>query len=643
MDLQDRVWKKVRFYDVEINDHFWKSRIDKLRNVSLHAQYQMLRKYGAIANFSNVINGNSGKYYGLFFSDADVYKWIEAACYSIKNHPDSKLEKCIQKITRLIQKTQQPDGYINTYFQLMEPDKKFTNFGACHELYTAGHLIQAGIANFSATGKKTLLQVAVQCTDHIDSIIGPGKLEAVDGHAGIEMALVDLHHLTGEIRYLNLAQFFIDKRGDSDSRLKWECGHLDEIAGEYGKPGKNNLKYYNSYKQYDGRYAQDHLPVRKQTKVVGHAVRAMYLYCGMADLAAVTGEKELIIALERLWEHLTTKRMYITGGIGATRANEGFTQDYDLPNDTVCAETCAAVGMILWNHRLLNLTKNKRYADILEKVLYNAFLVSISLDGKKYFYNNPLKSNGTEHRYRWYECFCCPPNAARILSTIGNYIYSYSGNELVVHLFIQSKVQVRINGDDVILIQSTDYPWDGKIQLAFKQKKPVFFSLYIRIPDWCLRYTLLLNNEKIALSVKDGYIEIERLWQSNDTLFLDLDMPVFQVTAHPSVKQNFGKIALQRGPLVYCLEQVDHGNPVDQITVPSRMKMKYRCIPDLLDGVVVIEGNAYIPDYKTWNNSLYQRWNVRKLYKEILFKAVPYYAWDNRAPGSMVVWINGSA
>lgn len=419
-----QIFKAIPFNKVIIDDRFWKPRIDNNQYISLPYQFEQLNSSGVLDNFKRVIGRLGGEYVGPFWMDSDAYKWLEAASYTLATNPDPRIQKWVDEVITLVKDTQEPDGYLNTYFQLVEPNKKFTNLGICHELYCAGHLIQAAVAHYKATGQKTLLNIARRQADCIDANFGVGKLEGMPGHEEIEMALVDLYRVTGEERYLNLSRFFIDQRGKSNSRFRFELAHLDEIAGKPGIPGQLNQKFYGTYESYDGSYAQDHLPVREQDVVVGHAVRAMYLYCGMADLAAETGDEGLLKAMERLWKNVTTRRMYITGGIGPTKENEGFTRDFDLPNDTAYAETCAAVGMIMWNHRLLQLKGESRYADIMEQVLYNGFLAGVSLNGCKFFYDNPLQSDGTHHRQNWFWCACCPPNMLRILASLGGYIYS---------------------------------------------------------------------------------------------------------------------------------------------------------------------------------------------------------------------------
>lgn len=635
------IFQPVLLSNVTICDSFWLPRLETNRTVSLFHQYQQLLKYGALENFKRAAGEGSRNFTGLYFSDSDVYKWLEASSYSLKTHWDSRLKSIVDEVISLITAAQEPNGYLNTYFQLVEPDKKFTNLGVCHELYTAGHLIGAAVAHYHATGESSLLSTACRLANHIAAIFGPGKLEAVDGHAGIEMALIALYRVTDNLSYLNLAQYFIDQRGRSDSRLRWELAHLDEIGGKLGKPGQHNRKFFGSYEAYDGRHAQDHLPVREQTEATGHAVRGMFLFCGMADLAVETGDRRLIAALERIWRHLTTRRLYITGGIGSARANEGFTRDYDLPNDTACAECCAAVGMVLWNYRMLNITGEGRYADLMERVLYNAFLVGVSLDGTKYFYNNPLQSNGDHHRQEWYECACCPPNIARLLASLAGYVYSKFETGLAVNLYVQSSVVVDLeNGVTFKFSQATNYPWDGHIRCRLEIPKPVRLELRLRIPDWCRFYTLKVNQKSVKAKVHKGYAVIERLWSPGDCLELNLSMRIERIVAYPEVSQAAGKVALQRGPLIYALESCDNAFPVEQLILLKNSRLRSRFIKELCGGVTVIEGMGLIPEQTGWEGTLYRWGETAQRYSKVMFRAVPYYLWDNRQPGKMIVWIN---
>jgi DUF1680 family protein len=626
---------------VTVNDKFWKPRLENNRLVSLFCQYKHLVKSGVLDNFKNAsMRIKTGvDFHGLFFADSDAYKWLEAVSFSIMTHPDSRLEVLADELIGMIAAAQEDNGYINTYMQLIEPDKKFTNLGVCHELYTAGHLIQAAVIHHQASDKTIFLNIACRLADHLVEVFGPGKFEAVDGHAGVEMSLVGLYRETRVRRYLDLARFFINQRGACNSRLRWELQHLDQIAGKLGKPGQNNLKHYGSYEKYDGRYAQDHLPVREQTEVVGHAVRAMYLYCGMVDVAIETKDATLISVLERLWRHLTTRMIYITGGIGPDRTNEGFTRDYDLPNDSTCAESCAAVGLIMWNQRMSQITSDSRYADLMELVLYNALLVGVSLDGQRYFYNNPLQSSGACHRENWYECACCPPNIARLLASLNTYIYSWRYPDLMVNLYIQSSGEICLaTGEKIRFQQETNYPWDGRVRLKFESEQTAYFRLLLRIPGWCRFYQLSINNNEFKALLKKGYAVIERIWSAGDYVEFDMKMPIERIIANPAVCYDTGRIAIQRGPLVYCLEDIDQEVAVEQVLIPEDIVLTDRFIADFLGGVVVIEGIAFTQKDPNWEGVLYRPKTATEKYK-VPIRAIPYYCWDNRNPGGMAVWL----
>jgi DUF1680 family protein len=558
-----------------------------------------------------------------YFWDSDVAKWIEAASYSLATHPDPELDALLDEVIDKSAGAQQEDGYLNIYFTVVEPQNRWVNLAHWHELYCAGHLMEAAVAHFQATGKRSLLDVMCRYADYIDSVFGPGKRDGTPGHEEIELALVKLYHTTGEERYLKLSQFFLDQRGQQPSYFKKELGKLNPEWGD----------------RFNPEYCQDHLPVREQSEVVGHAVRAMYLYCGMADVANETGDQGLLDACERLWSNVCLKRMYVTGGIGPSRHNEGFTGDYDLPNESAYAETCAAIGLVFWNHRLLQLRGDGRFADVMERALYNGTISGVSLDGTKFFYVNPLESRGNHHRQDWFGCACCPPNIARLIASIGGYVYSQAENDAYVHLYIQGSGTLQIGGQQVVLKQETDYPWDGRIMLSTKLESPAVFGLNLRIPGWSQNATLTVNDEALDVEMvtKLGYARIEREWKAGDQVELTLPMPVERIEAHPSVRQDVGHVALQRGPVVYCLEQVDNPVPPHRIALPRDAELKPHFEVNLLGGVTVIKSDALAVDDLDWSNTLY-RSEPAKL-KPFEITAIPYYAWDHREPGEMRVWI----
>jgi len=592
----------VLFTDVKLTDRFWAPRIEINRKVTVPHCLKQCEITHRIRNFEVAAGLAEGKFQGIYFNDSDVYKVLEGVAYALHAHPDAKLEAQLDEVIAKIAAAQHDDGYLNTYYTLVEPDKRWTNLHVRHELYCAGHLFEAAVAHYRATGKRTLLDVAIRFADHIAGIFGEGKRVGVPGHEGIELALVKLYEVTGKKKYLDLAKFFIDKRG-----------------------------YANR------EYSQDHIPVREQSEIVGHAVRAMYLYSGVADVAARTGDKALMAAMDRIWPDVAHRKMYITGGIGPSASNEGFTVPYDLPNDTAYAETCAAIGMALWNHRLVLLHGHAKYADILERVLYNGSISGVSLDGSKFFYVNPLAGRGHHHRQSWYGCACCPTNVVRFIPQAGGYLYATSPNGVWVNLYAASEAAVKLNGKEIKLIQETDYPWSGQVKLTINPASPATFDVNLRIPGWCEGATAWLNGKAIdSTPGENGYLRISRKWRRGDTITLDMPMPIRRIAANPKVAANVGRVALQRGPVVYCLEAVDNGGSVRDIALPREAKLEARFEPDLLGGVTVLRGKALRRKPVEWGDVLYQPVPQSE---EISIVAVPYHAWDNREPGEMLVWL----
>jgi DUF1680 family protein len=592
----------VPFQDVHIDDAFWSPRIATNRRVTVEANLHQCEVTGRIKNFAVAGKLVPGKHEGQLYNDSDVYKVIEGIAYTLTSKRDPKLEERTDRIIDQIAAAQQPDGYLNTYFTLVKPKERWTNIRYGHELYCSGHLIEAAVAYYQATGKRKLLDVACKLADHIDSVFGPDKKHDVPGHEELELALVKLYRVTGQKRYLDLARFFIDLRGHADKRTLF------------------------------GEYAQDHKPVRAQTEVVGHAVRAMYLYCGMADVAAITGDKELRSALEKIWHDVVDRKMYITGGIGPSASNEGFTVPYDLPNDSAYAETCAAVGMALWNHRMFLMSGDGKYADVLEREVYNGLLSGVSLGGDRFFYVNPLGSKGNHHRVPWFDCSCCPTNIVRYIPAMGERVYAHRGNELWTVLYMGNTATVPLEGGRVKLTEETRYPWDGDVVLRVEPERSFAFSLNLRVPGWCKETPRLsVNGEDLpVVSPEHGYLRVHRKWEAGDVVRLTLPMTVQRVHADPHVKADVGRVALQRGPVVFCLEgQLLRGN-VRNLCLPPDARFEARYEKDLLGGVETILGEAL----------LVERDKDGKLVTgPYLFKAIPYYAWDNRRPGPMVVWL----
>ena len=582
--------EQIDFSHVKINDNFWSPRLSKHVSATLPVCIdQIENQTGRIRNFENAAKGE-GEHSGIFFDDSDVYKALEGMAYSLINNPDPELEKKADEWIDKFAAAQQPDGYINTFYTLTGLDKRWTNMDK-HEMYCAGHMIEAGVAYYQATGKRKLLDVCIRMTDHMMSQFGPGKRHWVPGHEEIELALVKLYQTTQEQKYLDFAYWLLEERGH---------GH-----GTMGDEGK-----------WDPVYYQDIVPVRRLTDISGHAVRCMYLYCGMADVAALKNDTGYIAAIDRLWDDVVHRNMYITGGIGSSRDNEGFTEDYDLPNLDAYCETCASVGMVLWNQRMNQLTGDSKYIDVLERSLYNGALAGISLGGDRFFYVNPLESKGDHHRQEWYGCTCCPSQLSRFLPSIGNYIYASSDDALWVNLYIGNTGQIRIGETDILLTQETDYPWDGSVKLTISTSQPLEKEIRLRIPNWCKTYDLSINGKRINVSEEKGYAVIKD-WKSQDVIALDMDMPVEIVAADPHVKENFGKRVIQRGPLVYCMEEIDNPEYFDQIQLSPSTTFQTAFVSDILNGIKTIKTNGRA--------------------QSATF--IPYYAWDNRKAGKMRVWI----
>jgi len=586
--------RPIPFTDVNIKDEFWKPKLKQHQTVTIPTCLEQCEQTGRIANFEKAAKGE-GEFEGTYFNDSDVYKVLEGVAYSLMHERDPQLEAYADQIIAKIAAAQEPDGYLDTYYTLSTTETRWTDM-CLHEMYCGGHMIEAAIAYHQATGKDQFLQVAIKLADHYDSVFGPDKRHWVTGHEEIELALIKLYHHTGEQRYLKLAEFLLDERGK---------GH-----------GKGSY-IWGDQKPSGVEYCQDHLPVRQQTQIEGHAVRAMYLYTAMADMAAVTGDEGLKQACLTIWKNLVEKRMYITGGIGSSAENEGMTEDYDLPNDTAYCETCAAVGMVMWNHRLNLLTGDSRYVDVLERSLYNCALAGVSLSADRFFYVNPLATDGSHHRQPWFYCSCCPTQVARFIPSIGSYVAMMGENSVYFNLYMQSDILARLQGGDVRFAVETAYPWEGHVKMTMEMDAPMHMTLHFRYPAWCRSGRLEINGAAVQRpQIKNGYLPVERQWKPGDVVVLHFEMPVERCYSHPLVRQNHGRIALQRGPLVYCMEETDNPN-FTGAHLPNQVQYVTGHEQDLLGGVTTIQ--AVSAD------------------SSLLF--VPYFAWDNREPGQMMVWV----
>lgn len=627
---------------VEVKDNFWSFYQELIRDVVLPYQEQILKdeipgaeKSGAIQNLRIAAGMEEGVFYGQVFQDSDIWKWLEAVSYISNMEETGNLQEGAQQIIGLLERAQEEDGYLNTYFQLKEPDHKWQNLLECHELYCAGHLIEAAVADYEMTGKCRLLNPAIRLADLIDSRFGPGKVRGIPGHEEIELALLRLARATGEQRYFDLAGYFLAERGTEPNYFAEEQKKRDWV--------------YWQMDLEERTYTQNHRPVRDQDSAEGHAVRAMYLYTAMADMAAAADDESLKAACRKIWRNVTEKRMYITGGVGSGAKGETFTVDYDLPNDRAYAETCAAVGLVFWARKMLNIALDGNYADVMERALYNGVLGGMGRDGRHFFYVNPLEVvpgisgqvPGYEHvrpvRPRWYACACCPPNIARLLASLGKYAWGEAPGFVYSHLYLGGifhAAQNRISWKTV-----TDYPWEGRILYeVYNSENEEQTALVIRIPGWCPSYSLSVNGKECTNGHENrqGYITIKRAWKKGDTVCLQLSMEIKRIYANLMVREDTGCIALMRGPLVYCIEEADNGTGQNALLLPAGSEVReYRKYDGALGDYVGLEADGLrLEDNR---DALYSETPPREVNTRIC--AVPYFLWGNRQAGEMRVWI----
>jgi DUF1680 family protein len=627
-NIQDYPVRPVPFMNVKVNDNFWLPRIITNREITIPYSFRMCEETGRINNFIYAAGIKQGKFCSVFpFDDSDVYKILEGAAYSLHTYPDVKLETYCDSIIRIIAMTQEPDGYLMTWRQIdpLSPPTswsggkdRWSDISNGHELYNMGHLYEAAVAYYQATGKRQLLDVALKSADLVWDVFGPGKRDSVPGHEEIEIGLVKLYRVTGDLKYLEMAKLFIDRRGSK----------------KYNPEGKNLWE--------TGAYWQNHLPVTQQREAVGHAVRAGYLYSGMADVSALFDNREYKLALDYIWNNVVGKKIYLTGGVGASGTGEAFGRDYELPNAEAYAETCAAIAQIFWNHRMFLLTGESKYIDVLERVLYNGSISGVSLEGNSFFYPNVLESNGAK-RNPWFPCSCCPSNITRFIPSVPGYIYASREDTLFINLFVGSEAVTDIKGRQIKIRQETQYPWDGNIRITVDPEKSVSFILKIRIPGWARNkpipgdlYTysggtgsqimLKVNTEIIPADNYSDYIILSRKWKKGDRIEINIDMPVKLVVANENVKADSGKMAIERGPVVYCAESIDNDANVLDLCISDNSKWSTERMPELLKGITVIKGKAYLLSVR--NSS----------YIEKEFTAIPYYAWAHRGESEMAVW-----
>jgi uncharacterized protein len=625
----------VPFTSVSIEGAFWRERLDTVLTRTIPSQYEQLTQHGLLESLTIPQPPPPlripVKQHGIstqIFWDSDVGKWIEAASYALAHRRDATIETQIEQITDWLQKAQLPDGYLNCWFIGRALDNRWTNLRDCHELYCAGHLLEGAIAYYQATNRRRLLDVLQRYVDHIAQTFGrgPGQKRGYSGHPEIELALIKLYHAARDRKHLDLAAYFIDERGQQPPH------YFDLEALARGEDPK--AWWFHSYE-----YNQSHRPVREQDKVVGHAVRAMYLYAAMADLAAEFGDDSLRRACESLWRDATTKRMYITAGLGPSASNEGFTHDYDLPNDTAYAESCASVALAFWAQRMLNLDCDGAYADVMEQALYNGALSGLSRDGTHYFYENPLESDGSQHRWEWHPCPCCTMNVSRVIASVGGYFYSVGTDVVAVHLYGGNAARLDLAGRTVRLRQDTDYPWSGRVRIEVDPGREATFALRLRIPGWARSHDLQVNGAPAPGALVRGYRELHRTWQAGDVVTLDLPMPVERLYAHPDVRAGIGRVCLKRGPLVYCVEQVDNPDvPVGRLRLRRAATLRAEVRPELLEGIVTLEGEAELTAEEGWEGRLYR--SQPPTTRKVMFTAVPYYFWNNRGANRMLVWLH---
>jgi len=632
-EMYGQIVEEVSFQNVIINDNFWRPKIETNRLAGIRHALQQASQ--SIEYFDIAAGKKKGEHKGNLASDSDVYKIIQGAAYALYHTPDKELEAIVDSVIDRIVAAQQPDGYLFTYWTIQDPSQRWKDLERKHELYCAGHMFEAAAAYYQVTGKRKFLDAAIRFADHIDSVFGPAKRRDVPGHEEIELALYKLYKVTGEKRYLDLSIFFIDERGNPE-RI------ADALIPPEHDPNANT-----PWRWRHPSYRQDHLPVTEQYYAIGHAVRACYLYSAMADIYIETKDPKYLPPLDSIWNDIVSKKLYITGGIGTRQFHdEGFGSDYLLPNDQAYCETCANIALTFWNRRMNLLHGDAKYADLVELTMYNSGISGVSLSGDRFFYTNPLESDGSHRRRAWFNPPCCPTNIVRFLPEIGGTIYGKKDNEIYINQFIGSKATIDMANNEITLIQETDYPWNGVITLKIEPETPVKLKLHLRIPGWARgkilpgglyhyledeaspeqEMILKVNGRRIRkLSLKRGYAVIDRKWKQGDVVELELPMNIRLVAGNPRIEDTHGKVVLIRGPMVYCLEEADNEryfeDPGKVYLLPTGLEARYR--DDLLQGVVTIHGIASLPDTG----------------EKIDITAIPYYAWCNREQGQMKVWL----
>ena len=630
----------VQLSKINITDAFWKRYTDLVEDVIIPYQWDIMNdnipgveSSHCLENFKIAAGLKKGQFYGAVFQDTDVAKWLEAVGYSLAEKKNEKLEKLADDAIDVIVQAQQKDGYLDTYFIIKEPEQRWRNLCEGHELYSAGHMIEAAIAYYEGTGKRKLLDSMIRLADLICRTFGPeeGQNHGYPGHQEIELALVRLYRVTQDKKYLKQAKYFLDIRGVGENYFLVE------------RKQKNFKRILPELEDYDPAYSQSHEPVRKQKTAEGHAVRAVYMYSAMADVAEEYQDKELMEACENLWENITQKRMYITGGIGSSGFLERFTTDYDLQNDSNYSETCASIGMALFSLRMANITRDSRYAEVMEQELYNNILAGIAQDGKSFFYVNPLeikprqcmphtsRAHVKARRQKWFGVACCPPNIARTLASLGQYIYGVDGADIYTHLYIGNQTDIPVNNDVVQIRIDSMFPWNGNIKVKVQGVKEKI-KLHFRIPSYSENFQLYCNGEEQELKVNNGYAYVEIC--ENSRIDIQFDMPVAFLHANYKVSADVGKVAIKRGPIVYCLEEIDNGPDLQCIYLSSKEAhvRKSRSFPECFE--IELQGRRLISK----SEGLYSSDGLS--YSDVNIQAIPYAYWNNRREGEMLVWIH---
>lgn len=637
----------VSLKNIKVSDPFWNRYIDLVETVLLPFQWELINdnvegaeKSYCIQNFRIACKDQEGEHHGMVFLDTDLAKWLEAAAYSLANRSNPRLEALADSAIDLIARAQCEDGYLNTYYSITgEP--RWSNLFEGHELYTAGHMIEAAVAYYEATGKRRLLDVLCRYADYMYEVFGKEehKLHGYPGHPEVELALVKLYRVTKDKKYLELANYFVRTRGEVP------CYFLSEDCI------KNGNYIFPEFKEFDLDYNQSNRPIKEQETAEGHAVRAVYLYSAMADLAYEYQDEELLRQCDLLWSNIVERKMYVTGSIGSAAFGERFTTDYDLPNNTNYSESCATVGLAMFSNRMLQITKDGKYGDVLEKAIYNTLLSGIAMDGKHFFYVNPLevvpeiaKKNPTmKHvkttRQQWFGVACCPPNIGRTLASMGNYIYAVDQNAIFVNLFIGSQIDAKLQAGDVTLNMTADYPRYGKINMSVKPlENGKEFIIAIRKPAYSRNVIVRVNGQDAEYRMEKGYLYLNREWSIDDQITVELDVNFRYVRSNPKVRDNLGKVCLMKGPWVYCLEEADNGDYLASIKIDTSSEPKEIYDETLLGGTICASLKGIRIDYSKSGSDLYSE--EKAVYQEAEVKAVPYCFWNNRGEGEMLVWMN---